>query len=169
MQVTVRDLMTPRPATISQYATIEDAIQMVLERAVDEIYVVDEAGRLAGTVSDYVLLKSSILRSDSRQPVTRVMSRSMIVLRPDATLEEIAGLFRESCYPRLAVIEDGLVVGQLCRREVLRTLVVLDEMNAGRSNGRRIEAAGSDTPPRPVSLRGSERRSTADESACSGL
>ncbi|MBI1312745.1 CBS domain-containing protein [bacterium] len=169
MQVTVRDLMTPRPATIPQYATIEDAIQLVLERAVDEVYVVDEAGRLTGTVSDYVLLKSSILRSDSRQPVTRVMSRSMIVLRPEATLEEVAGLFRESCYPRLAVIEDGRVVGQLCRREVLRTLVVLDDLNAGRSNGRRIEPAARETPPRPVSLRGSEAGTTADEAACSGL
>jgi predicted transcriptional regulator len=168
MQVTVRDLMTPRPATISQYATIEDAIQMVLERAIDEIYVLDEDGRLAGTVSDYVLLKSSILRSDSSQPVTRVMSRSMIVLQPESTLQEVVGLFRESCYPRLAVIENGRVVGQLCRREVLRTLVVLDDLNA-RHAGRRIEPAAAETPPRPVSLRGSEVRTTADEAACSGL
>ena len=168
MQVTVRDLMTSRPATIPQYATIEAAIQMVLERAVDEIYVVDEDGHLAGTVSDYVLLKSSILRSDSQQPVTRVMSRSMIVLQPESTLQEVAGLFRESCYPRLAVIENGRVVGQLCRREVLRTLVVLDDLNARDTSGRRIES-GTETPPRPVSLRGSGLRTTADEAACSGL
>jgi len=169
MQVTVRDLMTPRPATISHYATIEDAIQMVLERAIDEIYVLDDDGRLVGTVSDYVLLKSSILRSDSKQPVTRVMSRSMIVLQPESTLQEVAGLFRESCYPRLAVIENGRVVGQLCRREVLRTLVVLDNLNARHASDRRIEPAAAETPPRPVSLRTAELRTTADEAACSGL
>ena len=169
MQVTVRDLMTPRPATIPQHATIGEAIQMVLERALDEIYIVDEAGRLTGTVSDYVLLKASLLRTDATQPVTRVMSHRMIVLQPESTLEEVACLFRESSYPRLAVLEDGRVVGQLSRREVLRTLLVLDEMNARQQADHRIEPAADATPPRPVSLRAAAARAMADEAACSGL
>ncbi len=169
MQVTVRDLMTPRPVTISQYATIDEAIQMVLERAVDEVYVVDENGRLVGTVSDYVLLKSSIVRSDVQQPVTRVMSRSMIVLRPEAPLEEVACLFRESRYRRLCVVEDGQVIGQLGRRDVLRTFVVLDELNSSQDRHRRIEQAEAATPPAPTGMRESGVRVTLDESACSGL
>lgn len=168
MQVTVRDLMSSRPATVPVHATIGDAIRVILEQAVDEIYVVDDDGRLAGTVSDYVLLKSSILRSDTRQSVTRVMSRSMIVLQPESTLEEVAGLFRESCYARLAVTENGRLVGQLCRREVLRTLVVLDDLDQNRRD-RRIEPAAQDAPPRPVGLRSSRVQPSVDEATCSGL
>ena len=169
MEITVRDLMTTRPVTISQYATIDEAIQMVLERAVDEVYVVDENDRLTGTVSDYVLLKSSILRSDTQQPVTRVMSRSMVVLRPEAPLQEVACLFRESCYPRLCVVENGKVIGQLGRREVLRTFVVLDELNARSDRHRRIEQAEGGVPPRPAGMLGAEVRATVDDAACSGL
>ncbi|MHC4877719.1 MAG: CBS domain-containing protein [Planctomycetota bacterium] len=169
MQVTVRDLMTPRPVTISQHATIDEAIQIVLERAVDEVYVVDENDRLVGTVSDYVLLKTSIVRSDLTQPVTRVMSRSMLVLRPEAPLQEVACLFRESRYPRLCVIEDGRIIGQLGRREVLRTFIMLDELNASRDRHRRVEDAEAAVPPRPAGMREINVRATLDETACSGL
>lgn len=152
MQVSVRDLMALQPATIDQHTSLAEATRLILERALPEIYVTDESGRLLGTVSDYELLKASIMNSDAAQPVTRIMSRSLLVLRPDMPFEEIAGLFRESCHARLPVIENGRVVGQLCRRDVLRTLLFLEETRKDRSEcestrRRRVEEAESVTPP----------------------
>ena len=128
MQVTVRDLMTSQPLTVREQVTVEEATRKLLERAVSEVYVVDEDGRLLGTVSDFALLKARIIQADSQEPVTRFMSRNMVLLNPDMRLDEVAGYFRESCYPRLAVIDGGRVVGQPSRRDVLRAMVVIEEI-----------------------------------------
>jgi len=133
MQVSVRDLMTSQPPTVDGLTTVEDATQVILERALSEIYVIDDEGRLLGTVSDYELLKFRILKNDAGKSVTCCMSRSMLVLSPEMSLNEVAGFFRQSCYARLAVVENGRVVGQLTRRDVLRALLVLDEINDQRA------------------------------------
>lgn len=128
MQVTVRDLMTSQPLLLSELATVEEATRRILERAVGEAYVVDDDGRLLGTVSDFALLKARILLTDAQEPASRFMSRNMLLLKPDMRLDQVTGYFRESCYPRLAVVENGRVVGQLSRRDVLRAMVVIEEI-----------------------------------------
>mgnify|MGYP002630939607 CR=1 FL=1 len=128
MQITVRDLMTSQPLTIGELTTVEEATRKILERAACELYVVDDNDRLLGTVSDYSLLKARMTQSDSGEPVTRFISRKMLLLTPDMRLDEVAGYFRESCYSRLAVVDGGRIVGQLSRRDVLRAIVVLEEI-----------------------------------------
>jgi CBS domain-containing protein len=135
MQVTVRDLMTSQPLTISEQVTVEEATRTILDRAVSELYVVDDSGRLLGTVSDFALLKARILSSDSQEPVTVVMSRNMVLLNPNMRLDEVAGYFRESCHSQLAVMEGGRVIGRLSRRDVLRALVVLEEIALNSNSG----------------------------------
>ena len=153
MQVSVRDLMASQPATIQQHTSLAEATRTILERALPEVYVTDDSGRLLGKVSDYELLKASLMKCDTAQPVTRIMSRNLLVLRPDTPYDEIAGLFRESCHSRLPVVENGHVVGQLCRRDVLRTLLVLEEFarddreNAEAADCLRVEGAETVSPP----------------------
>lgn len=130
MQVTVRDLMTSQPLTVGEQATVDEATREILDRAANELYVVDESGRLQGVVSDFSLLKSRMMSPDSQEPVTSVMSRNMQLLTPDMQLDEVAGFFRESCCSRLAVVEGGQVVGQLSRRDVLRAMTVIQEIDS---------------------------------------
>lgn len=159
MQVTVRDLMTSHPVTIGQDATLAEATAAILGNAVNELYVVADDGRLLGTVSDYELLKSSIMRTETSQSVLCVMGRNMLVLTPDMSLDTVAGLFRQSCYSQVPVVEDRQVVGQLSRRDVLRAIVVLDDLNADEETAaHRIEAATNTVPPKPAHLKQTESR-----------
>lgn len=128
MQVTVRDLMTSQPLTVSEQATVAEATGMILDRAVNELYVVDGDDRLLGMVSDFALLKARMVNCDRDESVTRYISRKMQLLTPDMRLEEVAGFFRESYCPRLAVVEDGHIIGQLSRRDILRAMVVVEQI-----------------------------------------
>lgn len=172
MQVTVRDLMTSEPLTVSELATVEEATRMILDRAANELYVVDETGRLQGIVSDFSLLKSRMVSADSQEPVSCVMSRDMKLLNPGMQLEEVSGFFRESCCSRLAVVEDGQVVGQLSRRDVLRAMTVISELDSESAPtapatppliaGNRIHRLESPETPslrEPVKLRSAPRAS----------
>lgn len=180
MQITVRDLMTSEPLTLRELATVEEATRRILERAVNEAYIVDEDGRLLGTVSDFALLKARLIQTDAQEPVTQFMSRNMVLLSPEMRLDDVAGYFRESCCPRLAVIDGGRVVGQLSRRDVLRAMVVINEittesgsddfdavvpLNAANSCGngriRRLETPEATILPEPAGLRSASDCGTA--------
>jgi CBS-domain-containing membrane protein len=130
MQVTVREIMSSVTCTVPEFTTLQEATTLILERAVGEIYVCDSEGRLLGAVSDYEVLKSRLLRTDPAEKVSTIMSRGVQTLAPDMTLEEIAGLFRESFHNRVAVVERGKVIGQVSRRDVLRTLLILDDLQS---------------------------------------
>lgn len=152
MQVTVRDLMMLDLVTLDETASIAEATKVILNQALSEVYVRDLTGRLIGTVTDYALLKAKLLRTDPAASVTRVMSRSMLVLRPEARLEDVAGMFRDSCHSRLAVVENGQLIGQVNRRDVLRTMLVLEEQQTTSDSIRRIEIASSIMPNKPQFL-----------------
>lgn len=160
MQVTVRDLMTSEPLTIRELATVEEATRMILDRAVTELYVVDENGCLLGTVSDFTLLKARIVNCDPDELVTQYISRHMQLLNPDMRLDEVAGYFRESCCAKLAVVEAGHVVGQLSRRDILRAMVVLEELaleaaekrDSATATVHRFESPEDVIPPQPSGL-----------------
>jgi CBS domain-containing protein len=185
MQVTVRDLMTSQPLTLGELTTVEEATRKILERAASEAYIVDENGRLLGTVSDFALLKGRMSQSDSQEPITRWMSRNMILLTPDMRLDEVAGYFRESCYPRLAVVDGGRIIGQLSRRDVLRAMVVLEELattsdddgceavrpSGGSDAGRihRVESPADTAPPTPSGLRTTQESDSAKTDRSLGM
>lgn len=141
MRVTVRDLMTLDPVTIEADSTIGLALNLVLDQALNEVYVRDTEGQLEGIVSDYALLKARLNQCDVDRPVTQIMSRALMVLSPNATLEEVAGLFREGCHQRVAVVENGRIIGQLSRRDVLRALIVVDDVRSDVERHRRFEVA----------------------------
>jgi CBS domain-containing protein len=127
MQISVRDLMSTRPVTISASTTLHEATRILLERALDAICVCDDQGRLLGSVSDYELLKSRLLNTDNEQPIETIVSCSIMTLGPEMLLEDVAGYFRDSCRQRTPVLEDGRLIGELQRRDVLRALIVKSE------------------------------------------
>lgn len=127
MQISVRDLMSTRPVIISASTTLHEATRILLERALDAICVCDDQGRLLGSVSDYELLKSRLLNTDNEQPIETIVSRSIMTLGPEMLLEDVAGYFRDSCRQRTPVLEDGRLIGELQRRDVLRALIVKSE------------------------------------------
>lgn len=154
MRVTVRDLMTLDPVTVDASATIGETINLVLDRALNEVYVRDLDDHLLGVVSDYSLLKAKLNRSDFEQPIVSIMSRALPTLNPNSPLEDIAGAFRDGYNGKMAVVENGRVIGQLGRRDVLRAMLTLDELRTESQPHRRYEdgTATAIKPHRPVTL-----------------
>lgn len=51
-KTTVRDIMTPRPLTIHQSATIGEAAKLMLEKKISGLPVVDMAGNIIGIITE---------------------------------------------------------------------------------------------------------------------
>ena len=114
--------MHPSPPTIGRDATLEEVLDVLLSGRYCEVYVIDGGGRLLGVVPDYELLKARLSQTDGRQLVDTLMTRCCATTHPDVEIAAISAMFRECRYQRLAVVEDGILVGQIGRGDILRLL-----------------------------------------------
>jgi len=124
MQLTVRDLMS-LPVSVSVDESMENTIEKMLEEGVGEIYVTGADGRLKGLVPDFEILKAMVNKDDLVQNVKKAMNVNFLTVNPADSIETLISIFRNGSYQRVAVVEHGRLVGQIHRRDVLRTLFTM--------------------------------------------
>src|SRR5512142_1881100 len=129
VEMLVGERMTPRPITVSQDASIDDALHTMRERKVRRLPVVDAAGRMVGIVSDKDLLHAAPSPATSlsvyelhyllsKLTVKRVMSSPVITIGPGTPLEEAARIMADNKIGGLPVVEDARLVGIITETDV---------------------------------------------------
>jgi CBS domain-containing protein len=116
----VRNLTDRRPATIRRTETIAQAFQTLLRSETAQIFVVDEEELLLGVVTDYELLKAQLDGTPVSQCIDSLTSRNIAVTLPGANVAELLPMFREGRRQWAAVVENGRIVGQISRLDILR-------------------------------------------------
>jgi CBS domain-containing protein len=97
----------------------------VLKHEMTGAPVTDQTGRVVGFLSEKDCIKVAVSASYHEERGGRVsefMSSNVITLEPDSSLMEAAEMFVGSpirCYP---VVQEGKLVGQLSRRNILTAL-----------------------------------------------
>ncbi|WPZ19397.1 CBS domain-containing protein [Geobacillus subterraneus] len=108
---TVRDVMS----TDVQYCTLLDNIYEVAvkmrEFNVGAIPIVDD-GRLVGMITDRdLVVRGMAEKHPGSTAVTEVMSRDLVTLSPDDSLQKAADVMARHQIRRLPVVENGRLVG----------------------------------------------------------
>src|SRR5664279_1146568 len=114
------------PATVSLQATVEDAIQTMLEKQVGAVAVIDEQGIVAGMFTERdVLAKFALSGRDARTtPVRELMSPMVEMATQETTAAEAFGVMLERHYRHLPVVdENGKVLGILSIRNILEARI----------------------------------------------
>jgi len=148
----VTDIMSPNVATVAPDATVQDVAALMVRRRISGIPVVDEGGHVLGVISEGDLIRRPEMGTD--KPLSRwaalmtgqeqkardfvkthglhaqeVMSKPVVTIAADATLNEAAAHMEKSKIKRLPVVENGRLVGILTRADLLRTLAASPEFN----------------------------------------
>lgn len=154
------DVMTRNVISVAPDATIAEAVELMLQRGISGLLVVDAKGMLAGIVTEGDLLRRDELGTERRRSwwlrliaspgrqaadftrthgrkVADVMTRDVLSVNMSAPLEEIVALMEEHRVKRVPVLEGDRVVGVVSRADLLRALSV-----AARERG----AAAADDP-----------------------
>lgn len=135
---TVQKHMTLSPQVVSSRHTLAQAHQLMRERNIRHLPVVDD-GRLVGVVSqrDLYLLQTLNGLDPATERVEEAMSREPFAVKPDAPLDEVALAMAERKYGSAVVVDQGVVVGLFTTVDALRALAVV--LRRGR---RVLEAVG---------------------------
>jgi acetoin utilization protein AcuB len=129
-----RDLMTPKPMTVSPEATIAEVWDLMRELEIRHLPVV-QAGALVGMLSDRDLARldmarllavagADTLRRELSAPIVRFMSSDVIAVEPEAELSDVIELLLEHKVGALPVVEPDTreVVGIISYIDVLRAI-----------------------------------------------
>ena len=122
----VRDYMATRLLTLAPEMEINRAIQLLLERRLSGAPVLDAERRLVGVLSKKDCLKAVLNASYFQQlggTVADYMSRDFETLAPELDLVSAAKHFLNSHFRRFPVLENGRLVGQISRADVLQALL----------------------------------------------
>lgn len=121
----VREFMTPITVQVTPDIEIMKVIALLVERDISGLPVVDDAGALVGFVTERdcirIALQSGYLDEIGGR-VADYMTRQVHCVHPEDSLMDVGELFATSPFRRAPVIEDGLLVGLISRRDVLRAL-----------------------------------------------
>jgi len=144
-----KDIMSEELITVTPATPVIEAARILLERRINGLPVLDEAGRLVG-----IICQSDLVAQQKRFPIPSVfnlldglipisspkglekemqkiaasrvaeaMSSNPETVNPEASLEEIATLMVSKGFHTLPVVERGKLVGIIGKEDVLRTLL----------------------------------------------
>lgn len=135
----VRNLMSQPVISATTDMGAGVALQMMREKIIRRLPIVDQEGRLVGIVNDRTLLRLLAEprrhRSDPLPTIGRVMSTPVVTVPPDLPLEEAASLMADKRVGALLVVENEKPVGILTDRDLYR---IFFDLLGGRDAGLRV-------------------------------
>ena len=121
--VKVRDYMATRLVTFHRNDNVVTAMSVLLEKKISGGPVVDDAGKLVGVLSEVDLMAVIVKDSYFNEFVGIVadyMQPEVDTVDPEMDIYALTERFLKEHRRRYPVVEDGRLVGQITRRDVLR-------------------------------------------------
>ena len=149
MSKTVADIMTANPTTVSPQTSLQEAIQIIAEKEISGLPVVDENQQLVGVISEtdltwqatgvdtppYVMFLDSVIYLQNPlkhneevhkalgQTVGEVMSDSPTTVKGSQLVREAAKIMHDKKVRRLPVVDDGSkLIGIITQGDVIKMM-----------------------------------------------
>ena len=118
--VRLKDLITFRPDQ-----DINEVIDIIINKKISGAPVLDESGKLVGIISEKDCLRIIVDQAYHNLPVedrkvSDYMSTKVYTFSPSTNVVEAAIEFLNSPIRRYAVVQNGALIGEISRREILR-------------------------------------------------
>jgi CBS domain-containing protein len=121
----VRDYMSTKLVTFTPEMEVMRAVNLLVQHGIAGAPVVDKEGRVVGMFSEKDCLSVALVASQDSciaGPVSQFMSTKVVTVDPDTNLTQLATMFVSQSYRRYPVLEQGKLVGQISRSDVMRAI-----------------------------------------------
>jgi len=123
--VKVRDYMATRLVTFNHNDNVVAAMSVLLDKKISGAPVVDDEGNLVGVLSEVALMAVVVQDSyydESVGIVKDFMKHPVDSVSPDMDIYTLAERFDKEHRRRYPVLQNGKLIGQISRRDVLRAV-----------------------------------------------
>jgi CBS domain-containing protein len=110
--------------SISPQTSVLDALKLMADKDVGALVVLDGDG-LAGIFSERDYARKVILhgKSSKATPVSEIMTRKVVCVRPDQSVEECMALMTDKRIRHLPVLEGRQVIGVISIGDVVKEVI----------------------------------------------
>ena len=124
----VKDVMVTNVVTVDVGVNVRMAVERMNNQEIGCLVVL-EKGNFAGILTERDVLKRVVAkaRNPEKTLVGDVMSKPLIVVEPDASLEEALELMFEKRVKKLTVVKDKELVGLITMTDIARTHTAMVE------------------------------------------
>ncbi|RLI76026.1 histidine kinase [Archaeoglobales archaeon] len=116
----VEKIMEKDVITVEYTDSWEDALELMLKKGVGGCPVVDRDDRVVGIITERDMLKFLAKHTELDGFASDYMSKGVLTVKPNVTIEEAMKLMISKKIRRLPVIDDGILIGLITIREILR-------------------------------------------------
>ena len=128
MQTTVRDLLRRKTTPLKfvrETESVFDAVRQLVEHNISAVLVLDGPNHLVGIVTERDVARNVALegRVAKQTAVAEIMTRNVITVGPDQTIEECMTLMIEKRIRHLPVMDGATLTGILSIRDLVDAVV----------------------------------------------
>ncbi|MGD9853810.1 MAG: CBS domain-containing protein [Planctomycetaceae bacterium] len=126
-----RDIMATKLVTLTPDMDVFDAIDRLLKYKISGAPVVDRDGNFIGVFSEHCSISLLVAAAYDSAPTNRIgpfVDRDVATVEPETDLLTLAERFLNTHQRRLPVLDEGQLVGQISRRDVLKAAHALLQM-----------------------------------------
>ena len=123
--VRVKDYMSSKLITFTPDTEVMRAVNTLVQHGIAGAPVVDKSGNVVGMFSERDCLSVALVASQDTciaGPVSQFMSTKVVTVDPEMTLMQLATMFVAQSFRRYPVLENGKLVGQISRSDVMRAI-----------------------------------------------
>jgi CBS domain-containing protein len=119
----ISEIMTSDPACCKKDENLQEAAKLMVEHDCGEIPVVDDDGGLVGVITDRDVCCRAVAEGmPAETRIEEVMTRSVVSVTPDTSLEDCLTSMENSQVRRVPVIDDdGKCCGMVSQADIART------------------------------------------------
>jgi len=121
------DVMVPHAISVSPELNLKAVANTLVTNGISAVPVIDLNNRIVGIISEADLMRqvsggehTARLRGRKAEDV---MTRQVITVDPDTSLQEIANLIEKHRIKRVLVVKDGTLVGVVSRANIVQALL----------------------------------------------
>ena len=116
--MTARDLMTRDIITVGPRIKVKNLALILIKNQISGAPVADRTGKILGIVSEADIM------AKRGKDAKALMSKKVIHVSPDASVEEIAQLMTTHAIKRLPVMDNGKMIGIVSRADVVNAVAM---------------------------------------------
>ena len=132
--IMVTDYMTRRLVTFTPDQSILEVMELFTKHNISGGPVLDDNGFLVGIISEADCMKTISESRYFNQPildksVEKFMTKEVETIPHDMSIFDAAGIFDKHNRRRLPVMQEGLIIGQISRKDVVTAALKLSGQN----------------------------------------
>lgn len=116
----IEEIMERNVITVKDNISFSDAVEVMFEKKVGGCPIVDDERRVVGMITERDILKYLATKSYADDVVEKYMTKNVVTIKPKDPLKKAMETMIQRKLRRLPVIEDGILIGMITARDVLR-------------------------------------------------